>query len=212
MTTALRKTGPLVFGPTDHGRKVTPAALERAEYVGGFKYEIIDGRLYVSPQPNVPETLLERWLRLALERYSDDRPDVLNLVAVKSRVFLPNAERPTIPEPDLAAYSDFPLDRPFEEIRWEETRPFLVCEVLVEGSIDKDLGRNPVLYLAVPSIKEYWVVDGSTNPNEPTLMQHRRRGKRWVVTHFAYQSTFTTPLLPGFELVIDPRGPRRKKP
>lgn len=200
----------LKFGPLDHGRPVTAEEADLAEYAPGFKYEIIHGRFYVSPQPNIPETLLERWLRLAIENYSGLHPEVINLVAVKGRVFLPEMEELTVPEPDLAAYSDFPLDPPFEETAWADVSPILVCEVLVGGSIEKDLGRNPALYLAVPSIKEYWVLNGSENPNQPTLVQHRRRGKRWVVTQYPYQSKFTTPLLPGFELAIDPR-PRKKR-
>ena len=195
----------LKLGPADHGRRVSTADLESAEYAPGFKYEIIDGRLYVSPQPNVPEFLLERWLRRALEQYADAHPDVVNLIAVKGRVFLPEVVRPTVPEPDLAAYHDFPFDAPFEDVRWENVSPILVCEVLVEGSIEKDLGRNPDLYHRVPSIKEYWVLNGSEDPEEPSLIQHRRRGKAWTVTAYPYGSTITTKLLPGFSLVIDPR-------
>jgi Uma2 family endonuclease len=211
MSTTLQTTTKLILGPIDHGRRVTPASLERAEYVSGFKYEIIDGRLYVSPQPNVPEMILERWLRIALEQYSEEHPEIINLVAVKSRVYLPEGKGRTVPEPDIAVYADFPLDAPITEIRWEDTQPILVCEILVDGSIEKDLGRNPPLYLAVPSIKEYWVLNGSVNPAQPTLMQHRRRGKRWIVTHHPFQATFTTPLLPGFELILDPRPNPRKK-
>jgi Uma2 family endonuclease len=83
--------------------------------------------------------------------------------------------------------------------------PVLVSEVLVEGEAEKDLERNPELYLAVPSVREYWVLDGRADPNEPTLIQHRRYGKRWVVRRFPYGSTFATKLLPGFTLLIDPR-------
>jgi Uma2 family endonuclease len=192
------------FGPADHGRRVSLDTLDSAEYVSGFKYEVIDGRLYVSPQPNVPELLLERWLRRELEAYADGHPDVINLVAPKGRVYLP-ATRPTIPEPDLAAYADFPLDLPFRQIRWKDVSPCLVIEVLVDGDIDKDLTRNPALYLTLPSVKEYWVVDGTIDPDEPSLIVHRRRGKRWVVTTSPFGSKFTTPLLPCFALVIDPR-------
>ena len=195
----------LKLGPLDHGRRVSHADLESADYAPGFKYEIIDGRLYVSPQPNVPEFLLERWLRRAMELYADAHPAVVNLIAVKGRVFLPEAARPTVPEPDIAAYRDFPLDAPFEDVRWESVSPILVCEILVEGSIEKDLGRNPDLYHRVPSIKEYWVLNGSEDPEQPTLIQHSRRGKAWTVAGFPYGSTFTTKLLPGFSLVIDPR-------
>jgi Uma2 family endonuclease len=195
----------LKLSPLDHGRRLSLAAFDAADYVPGFQYEIIDGKVYVSPQPNPPESILEWWLRRAVERYSDAHPDVINFVAVKGRVFLPRAVRPTVPEPDLAAYAAFPLDSPYGDIRWERVSPVLVCEVLVGGDIHKDLTRNPTLYHRVPSIKEYWVLNGSEDPNEPSLIQHRRRGKAWTVNTYPYGSTFTTKLLPGFTLVIDPR-------
>lgn len=49
----------LKFGPADHNRPLTLDDFESAEYERGFKYEIIDGRLYVSPLPNPPENILE---------------------------------------------------------------------------------------------------------------------------------------------------------
>ena len=194
------------LGPADHGRRVSAGELESAEYVSGFKYELIAGRLYVSPQPNAPEGLLETWVRRALERYSDTHPEVVNYVAVKGRVFLPRTRARSEPEPDLAVYADFPLDRPFRQLDWRDVSPVLVVEVLVDGDIAKDLERNPPLYLAVPSIAEYWVVNGAEDPDEPSLIQHRRRGKKWAVATHPFGSTFATPLLPGFALVIDPRA------
>src|SRR6516164_5006262 len=103
----------LKLGPLDHGRRLSLSEFEDAEYEPGFKYEIIDGRLYVSPLPNFPEHWLERWLTRAVERYADRHPEVINFVASKGRVFLPAAARPTVPEPDLAAYADFPEDVEF---------------------------------------------------------------------------------------------------
>jgi Uma2 family endonuclease len=80
----------------------------------------------------------------------------------------------------------------------------LVCEVL-RGDPDKDLRRNADLYLEVPSVKEYWVSDGRADPERPTLTQHRRCEKRWVVRDYPYGSAFATKLLPEFALLIDPR-------
>ena len=55
------------------------------------------------------------------------------------------------------------------------------------------------LYLA-------WILDGRYSADEPTLIVRRRRGKNWLKPRtIAYGETYTTPLLPGFELVIDPR-------
>src|SRR4051794_8888294 len=179
----------LKFGPADHGRPLTLDDYESADYEPGFKYEIIDGRLYVSPLANFPESVLERWLDRKLTRFSEDHPDVINYVAVKSRVFVHKRKKATVPEPDVAAYQDLDLTQDFRDIHWRDLGPVLVAEVLVEGDEHKDLERNPDLYLDVPTVKEYWVLDGRDDPNQPTLIQHRRHGKRWVVRSYPYGST-----------------------
>jgi Uma2 family endonuclease len=195
----------LKLGPADHGRPLTLDDYESADYEPGFKYEIIDGRLYVSPIPNPPENILETWLFRALLSYSHDRPDVINYLSTKSRVFIARRKKATVPEPDIAAYSDYPLGKPFREIRWQDVTPLLVAEVLVDGSPEKDLERNLDLYFDQPSVREYWVLDGRDEPEEPTLIQHRRYGSRWVVREYPYGTVFATKLLPGFSLLIDPR-------
>jgi hypothetical protein len=63
------------------------------------------------------------------------------------------------------------------------------------------------LYLQVPSIREYWVLDPRTSAGQPTLLVYRRRGQRWQrVIRVAGGGTYTTRLLPGFTLVLDTRG------
>lgn len=194
----------LKLGPADHGRPLTLDDFDSAEFEPGFKYEIIDGRLYVSEEPDPTENELELWLFEKLWDYSRSKGSVLNRVTNKGRVFVHGRSEDTVPEPDIAAYTDYPLDRRFRGTRWSEISPVLVCEILLRDPA-KDLGRNVELYLAVPTIKEYWVLDGREHPERPTLIQHRRHGKRWVVRSFPYRSTFTTKLLPGFSLLIDPR-------
>ena len=54
----------------------------------------------------------------------------------------------------------------------------LVVEV-VSSDREKDLVRNVALYLAVPSIREYWVIDPRPSADRPTLLVYRRRGARW---------------------------------
>lgn len=195
----------LKLGPADHGRPLSLDDYEAADFEPGHRYEIIDGEVYVSPEANFPEHRLERWLDRKLTRYAEDRPEVINFVAIKSRVFVHGRKKATVPEPDLAAFHNLDLDADFRDIHWRDLGPVLVCEVLVEGDEAKDLDRNPPLYLDVPSIKEYWVIDGRENPNEPTLIQRRRYGTRWVVREHPYGTTFTTKTLPGFSLLIDPR-------
>jgi len=195
----------LRFNAADHGRRITVEEAEFAEYEEGHKYEIIDGRITVSPIANFPEHILERWLRRKLESYSDEHLDVMNLVVNKSRVFVPEQPELTVPEPDLACYHDFPLDAPFNEVRWKDVSPLIVAEILVDSDSDKDMVRNVDLYFQVPSIVEYWILDGSNNPNAPTLIARRRWGSRWLVTEVPYGEIYATRTLPGFELLVDPR-------
>jgi Uma2 family endonuclease len=195
----------LYLTPSDHGRPLTLEELERADGLEGYRYELIEGKLEVSPQPNLPHDVLVRWLSKQLDRYISRRPDVLNEVFTPARVLVPGRRATTAPEPDLAAYADFPLDIPLAELNRRTVRPVLVVEVLSEGNAEKDLVRNLGLYLEVPSVREYWILDPLTSPDTPTLTVHRRRGQRWQRPIVVPPGgTYTTHVLPGFSLLIDP--------
>ncbi len=49
-TAALRRAQP-VFGPEANGILMTPAEFDRAEFEDGWRYELINGVLIVSPIP-----------------------------------------------------------------------------------------------------------------------------------------------------------------
>ncbi len=195
----------LKFGPADHGRPVTADELVDAEYVEGFSYEIIDGRFYVVPAASLHEHRLEHWLRRKVERFADSNPSQIGWVANKSRVFVPDRPELTVPEPDLAVYRENLDEVDEDEAVWSNFQPFIVAEVLLASDPDKDLVRNVDLYFQVPSIAEYWILDGRENASEPLFIARRRWGTRWVLTEVPYGETYTTRTLPGFELLIDPR-------
>ena len=190
---------------TDHGREMTLEEFLTRDYESGFHYELIDERLYVSPLPDLPADILEEWLYRKLIRYSVARPEIINYVTNKARVFVPGQRRVTAPEPDLAAYRDFPIGRPFRTLRWQNVSPILTVEVLAIDDPDKDFVRNVELYLRVPSIKEYWILDPRADPERPSMHVHRRYGKRWQQSEIHFGDRFVTRLLPGFELILDPR-------
>jgi Uma2 family endonuclease len=193
------------IGPADHGRPMTLEEFQVASTTEGHQYELIDGRLYVSPLPNLPQGLIEAWILTVLARYSWMRPDVINFVYSKARVFVPGRPGVTNPEPDVAAYRDFPHDIPFSELAWQDVSPVLVVEVLSLDDPKKDLDRNVQLYLQVPSIKEYWVLDSRPEgADRPHLLVHRRWRGQWRRLSFAPGQTYTTRLLPDFTLVVDP--------
>jgi Uma2 family endonuclease len=192
-----------LLGPKDHGRPIKWEELRAARRAPGYHYELIRGRLYVSPEANAPQNWLEMWLLVKLVDYARERPDVINFVTPKSRVIHPEEPEETKPEPDLAAFHGWPTDAPVAEMDWRDQGPILVVEVLGEDE-EKDLVRNVELYLEMPTIKEYWIVDPRESADRPALLVYRRRGQRWQrPIHVAGGQTYTTRLLPGFSLLLD---------
>ena len=194
-----------LIGLADHGQRISEDEFENADFEPGYKYELIDGRLYVSYEPDLPENSLEEWLNFKLKLYAHSHPDVVNFVSGKARVFVPGHRFTTCPEPDIALYHNFPHELPVNQRTWRNVAPLLVAEVLVQSDPFKDLVRNVELYLQVPSIREYWILDGRETGDQPTLIVYRRRGRQWLKPReVVYGEKYTTPLLPGFQLVIDP--------
>jgi len=199
-------TGTLLkLGPRQHGQPLTFDEFRTADWREGYQYELIDGRLYVSPVPDPPENIVDQWILLKVARYAKKRPDIINFVTNKGRVIVPGRPGETVPEPDLLAFRNYPLHQPFKTIRWQETRPILVGEVLCLSDPNKDLVRNVKLYWQVPSIKEYWLFDTRASADQPTLHVYRRSRFRWRMIEVSYGETYTTNLLPDFELLVDPR-------
>ncbi len=192
LTTTLR------LGPKDHGRAISDEELEFAEYRLGYDYEVIFGRLYVSPAPNPEHDVVEKHILRQLFAYQLANPVIVGYVTDRARVFVESEEKTTAPEPDLAVYAEGPDDD------WRAVAPFIVGEVLRGEDIDKDLFRNVDLYWRVPSIQEYWVFDIRENPRQPTLLVHRRTRSGWDTFEIAASDTYQTPLLPGLTLVISP--------
>jgi Uma2 family endonuclease len=173
-------------------------------WLDGYRYELIDGRVYVSPLPNEPHDHLLEWLSDTLHDYKQAHPEVINRVSSHARVFVPGRRATTCPEPDFTAYQNYPYHVPRRRRRWQDVSPVLVVEIASED-LAKDFGRNVELYEQVPSIREYWVVfDGDTD--EQFLFRvYRKRGAKWqkpIDLHIG--DTYTTRLLPGFVLAINP--------
>jgi Uma2 family endonuclease len=193
----------LYLTPKDAGRHLSLEEFEHADSQEGYRYELINGRLSVSPAPDLPHERFKNWFARLLWAYAGQHPEVINEVTNPARVFVPGRRRVTAPEPDIAAFHDFPTQSLPSQVRWQDVSPVLVVEVLSEDNAGKDLDRNLRLYLRVPSIKEYWVVDPREDADYPSLIVYRRRGTRWQrpIT-VAPGETYTTRLLPGFTLAL----------
>src|SRR5262249_30123059 len=146
------------------------------------------------------------WLNWPLTRYTQLHPEIVNRVSSNARVFVPRRPDVTVPQPDFAAYENFPRRLALARAtNWRRVSPILVVEIMSPDSTDKDLFRNVELYEAVPSIREYWVVDGRGEVEEMVFRVYRKRGSKWQKPiDYHYGDTYRTRLLPGFSLLIDP--------
>lgn len=195
----------VMLTPADHGRVMSDEEFDHARGQEGWRYELIDGRVYVSPEPNLAHDRAINWLDNKLEEYSEIHPEVLNYISQHARIYLPERAKTTNPEPDLAAYRNFPKHLPYRELAWRDVSPILVAECLSEEDPRKDLVRNVELYLHAPSIREYWILDPREVPDHSILRVYRRRGERWQrPIDLGPGETYTTRLLPGFALLLDP--------
>ena len=200
--TAARSLQPI--GPADHGREMTEDEFESSADQEGFRSELIDGRLYVSPMPESPHDAVLEWLLEILQEYRRSHPEVINYVSSHAEVFVPGRARPTRPQPDVACYADYPHHLPRRRRRWRDMSPVVVVEIISDDSSMKDLERNVELYLEVPSIREYWIVDQRPDPDYPSVRVYRRRGQNWQKPiDVAPGATYATRLLPGFTLTLD---------
>ena len=197
----------LYLTPADHGRALSWDEFASADSEEGYRYEMIEGRVEVSPQPNMPHDIVLMHIMKALILYSAQHEELLPYVTGHGRVFLPDSpEGVTAPEPDIAGYTEsFPEGTPIAETDWRNVSPAFVVEILSEGTEDKDLERNRRLYLRVSSIQEYWILDPREGVEGLTMLVYRRRGRRWAARITVEPgATYTTPMLPGFSMVLDP--------
>jgi hypothetical protein len=82
MSTALRLTSaePRQLGPKDHGRELSYEEFLETDYQEGHRYEIIDGRLYVSPFPNFSDDWYECFVAKQLETWARQHRNTLGWV------------------------------------------------------------------------------------------------------------------------------------
>src|SRR5262245_37263789 len=95
MKTRLRLT------PADKGRPLSLEEFLDSEQEEGARYELIEGRLEVSPLPELTHEELSEWLVEVLRTYARACPSAINKVKAPARVFVPNGDdEVTAPEPD----------------------------------------------------------------------------------------------------------------
>src|SRR4051812_33696845 len=128
--------------PKDHGREMNPDLFEKLTGDPDYHFELIDGRVYVSPVPDLPADGLEVWLHEKFVLYKVENPGVIGYVSRKARVFTPTGKTAPRPEPDSGWYAESPKAPPEQDRQWMRSNPFLVVEVVAESDPRKNYVGN----------------------------------------------------------------------
>jgi Uma2 family endonuclease len=142
--------------PRYDGMKVT-----REEYLDleddSFKYDMIDGVLYMSPSPFFKhnELLSEIW-RLFRNQLCDEN---MGKAVVEVDVYLPDGEDVLRPDITIILKDNYGIIKGHIH-----GVPDIVVEILSDSTYNRDLGVKADRYLS-NGVKEYWIAD----PDEKTI-------------------------------------------
>jgi Uma2 family endonuclease len=149
MATVLEKRSQ-VFGPYSAATLMTSREFDRAEFEEGWRYELINGRLIVSPIPLENERDPNEELGYLLRTYWQHYPDRLNGTLFEQTVKVNDDRR----RPDRVIWAG--LGR---QPRKGET-PTIIVEFVSSGkrARQRDYEEKRDEYLAI-GVKEYWIID-----------------------------------------------------
>jgi Uma2 family endonuclease len=191
MSTATTVSRRLRLGPRSAGLLLTLKDFDRARFQEGWRYELINGVLVVSPTPSRnerdPNEELGRWLR----NYREGHPQGSSLDA-------------TLPEETVKTKRN---RRRAERAIWaglgrepaEGGAPAIVVEFVSIGKVnqERDYVAKRAEYREI-GVREYWVVDRFRR----TLTVFNFTGESDQERVIPENQKYETPLLPGFELPL----------
>lgn len=191
MATAALKKKARPFGPESNGIVMAPEEFDRAEFVEGHRYELINEVLIVSPIPSEGETDPNEELGHWLRSYQEDHPRG-------------SALDKTLPEGEVRTGKN---RRRADRLIWaglgrlprKHETPSIIAEFVSARKRDRlrdyEVKRDEYLKIHV---REYWVIDRFARIVTVFSCQGTKARKRVV----REGQTYRTPLLPGFELPL----------
>jgi Uma2 family endonuclease len=180
-----------VFGPASAGTLMTPREFDRAEFVEGYRYELVHGVLVVSPSPleneRDPNEQLGHLLRTYLETHAEGKAldATLSEQTVRTKANRRRADRVI-----WTGLGRLPRRR---------DKPSIVVEFVSAGKKDRtrDYEEKRDEYMEM-GVKEYWIFDRFQH----TLTVYAVRAGKVKKQVFREKQIYTTELLPGFELPL----------
>jgi Uma2 family endonuclease len=185
------RTRRVLLGPASAGVPLTPRQFDQADYEEGWRYELINGVLVVSPLPLNAEVDPNEELGRLLRNYQEGHPQG-------------NALDMTLPERQIITRKN---RRRADRLIWAglgrlprpDEKPTVAVEWVSKGkrSHERDYEEKRREYQEL-RIAEYW----RFNRFERTLTVFVLVGGRYRKRVFEEHDTYRTPLLPGFEVPI----------
>ncbi len=199
------------LGPSSAGIQLSPEefdALPSHRWVRGYRYELVNGVLVVSPFPGDAEVDPNDYLGYLLRSYQENHPQGRSLSSTTpERTVLSSPNRRRC---DRAIWTG--LGRPANS---ERDLPTIVVEFVSERKRDwmRDYVLNRDEYLAL-GIREYWVIDHIAR----LLAVHRSSNAGYQMIEIHEGEDYVTDLLPGFVLPLsnllakaDPHVPAKRR-
>jgi Uma2 family endonuclease len=191
MPTVALKISRRARGPGDNGILMSPQEFDRADFVEGWRYELINGVLVVSPIPSDSEVDPNEELGHMLRNYQEDHPQgsVLDATLPERIVHTGKNRR----RPDRAIWAGLGRRPRKHEV------PTIIAEFVSKRKRDqeRDYETKRDEYRKI-RVKEYWVIDRFKRTMTVFSWKAGRATKR--IVHEA--QTYRTELLPGFELPL----------
>src|SRR5665213_3867024 len=90
----------------DHGRAMTWEEFRASDAELGYRYELIEGKVYVTSFPTLSHQCYRDWLYHTLHTYANEHPDLLARAMTFPAVFVPNPNTITFTRTDVACYAE----------------------------------------------------------------------------------------------------------
>ena len=185
------KTRRLRLGPRSAGVLLTTEEFDRARFVEGWRYELINEVLVVSPIPSRnerdPNEELGRWLR----NYQESHPQGSALDATLAEE--------TIETKKNRRRADRVIWAGLGRLPGPNEPPTIIIELVSKGKInqERDYVAKRAEYREI-GVKEYWIIDRFSK----TMTVCRFAADRDQELVIAANQTYATTLLPGYELPL----------
>jgi Uma2 family endonuclease len=191
MSIAPAKVRRLRLGPRSAGLLLTPVEFDRARFEEGWRYELINGVLVVSPIPSAQERDPNEELGYWLRQYRDSHPQGSCLDA-------------TLAEQQIETGAN---RRRADRVLWvglgrdpeEGETPTVIAEFVSEGKVnqERDYVAKRAEYRAI-GVRQYWVIDRFKRTLAVFIFGGEKDEERLIPEG----KTYETPLLPGFVLDV----------